>query len=327
MYQGKLRKITMVLFVLYALLVVYFLFIGFNRASSNVDQGMRYSLIPNGIPLNFPMGRDFKLWLFNLGNFIAFVPFGIIVPLLFRCSFIRFISLFIVSITILEIVQMVTRLGSFDIDDIMINTLGASVGYWSQRMVKHHRDQVKGMITIILTAIVFSVGTFTVVSSMNHYLTNKGGEVIALDELALSDGSVLWDEHLSEIKIGETLVEPSLNLYSKNNRPTNEFTYVLNGNYTNITGNVAILVDEAAPANDDRIDIIFIADGSEIYGLGYRGGELTTPDSFQIPLQGVNELTIKIVNDSTNSYVVMWDLALTEASRVHRAINRIRSLF
>lgn len=106
MYQGKLRKITIILLALYTVLTFYFLYIGFNRAAFLQDSSMRYSLIPEGIPLHFPMGRSFQLWFFELGNFIAFIPFGIVIPLLFRCSFIRFITLFILSITILEILQM-----------------------------------------------------------------------------------------------------------------------------------------------------------------------------------------------------------------------------
>jgi glycopeptide antibiotics resistance protein len=86
------------------------------------------------------MGRSFNLWFFELGNFVAFIPFGVVIPLLFRSNFIRFITIFILSITILEILQMLSRLGSFDIDDIIINTFGAAVGFWAQRVVHLDRD-------------------------------------------------------------------------------------------------------------------------------------------------------------------------------------------
>lgn len=116
---------------------------------------------------------------FELGNFVAFIPFGIVIPLLFRCHFIRFITLFILSITILEILQMLSRLGSFDIDDIIINTLGAAVGFWSQRLVRRDRDKFKGICRIILTAIVLSIGVIAIVGGINNYLDNGGGEVAA----------------------------------------------------------------------------------------------------------------------------------------------------
>jgi glycopeptide antibiotics resistance protein len=131
------------------------------------------------------MGRDFQIWFFELGNFVAFIPFGIVFPLLFRCNFIRFIILFILSITILEILQMLTRLGSFDIDDIIINTLGAAVGFWAQRFVYRDRDKFKGICRIILTASVLSIGVIAVVGGINNYLEKGGGEVVALNELTI----------------------------------------------------------------------------------------------------------------------------------------------
>jgi len=158
MDQGKLRKITILLLALYTMLTLYFLYLGFNRASFLQDSSLRYSLIPDGIPLHYPMGRNFQLCFFELGNFVAFIPFGIVIPLLFRCNFIRFISLFILSITILEILQILSRLGSFDIDDIIINTLGAAVGFWAQRLVHRVRDKLKGIFRISLVAIVLSIG-------------------------------------------------------------------------------------------------------------------------------------------------------------------------
>lgn len=70
---------------------------------------------------------------------------------------------------------MISRLGAFDIDDILINSLGAAVGYGAQRIIKHHRNTLKGFIQIFLTAIIFSIGTITVVGGLNQYLDNVDG--------------------------------------------------------------------------------------------------------------------------------------------------------
>lgn len=330
LYQGKSRKFIIVLLSLYTCLTFYFLFLGFDRSSSSLDQGLRYSLSPQGIPLHSPMGRDFKIWFFEMGNFIAFIPFGVIIPLLFRCGFIRFISIFILCITMLETLQMISRLGAFDIDDILINTLGAAVGYGAQRIVKHHRTTLKGFIRIFLTAIIFSIGMVTIVGGLNHYLDNVDGKSVALNELVSSDGAVVWDEELSGFTVGQTNVEPQINLYSRKKQKTNEFSYLLNRKYKNMTGCFAIPDDVVRTTSNESITVSFIADGTEIYSLvvSANSGE-NQLDSFQTPLKGVNELTIKVMNGSSNlmTNIVMWDITLTEANTGQKFINSIKSMF
>lgn len=334
MYRGKLRKTTIILLALYTVLTLYFLYIGFNRASFLQDSSLRYSLIPQGIPLHFPMGRDFQIWFFELGNFVAFIPFGIVIPLLFRCNFIRFITLFILSITILEILQMLFRLGAFDIDDIIINTLGAAVGFWAQQLVHRDRDRFKGICRIILTAIVLSIGVTAIVGGINNYLEKGGGDVVALNELTLKDGSILWDETLLSFTAVRKKVEPQINMYSRKNTRTNELTYLLNGKYTKMAGYVAIPDDVINTTSKGKSDIIFIADGTEIYSLGLsaKSGE-NQITSFQVPLNGANELTIKLINDDSNptTNAVMWDITLTEVNTGQKIINsikkKLRSLF
>jgi len=336
MYQGKLRRITMILLAGYTLLTVYFLYIGFGRSAFIQDSGFRYNLIFGGIPLHFPMGRDFQIWFFELGNFVAFIPFGIVIPLLYRCSFVRFIILFILSITLLETLQMLSRLGAFDVDDIVVNTLGAAVGFWAQRFVSRGRDTFKGFFKILLTAAVFSIGVIAIIGGINHYLAKGGSEVAALNELTLKDGTVLWDETLSSFTVDGQKVEPQINMYSRKNTRTNEFTYLLNGNYTKMTGYVTIPDDVIDAATQGRSDIVFIADGTEIYSLGLlyaKGEEKNQLTSFQIPLNGATELTIKFTNDDLNPIMnaVMWDTTLTEVNVGQRVINlikeKVRSLF
>lgn len=71
-------------------------------------------------------------------NVTAFFPFGILVPMLRRgCRYLLatffgacFFSLF------LETTQLVTLLGEFDVDDIILNTLGAVIGMAGYAAVK-----------------------------------------------------------------------------------------------------------------------------------------------------------------------------------------------
>lgn len=75
---------------------------------------------------------NFNIRVENLaGNIIGFMPFGFILPLLSK----RFQKLgaivaatFCLSLTF-EILQLVFEFGSFDVDDLILNTLGGMLGY------------------------------------------------------------------------------------------------------------------------------------------------------------------------------------------------------
>lgn len=229
---------------------------------------------------------------------------------------------------------MLSRLGSFDSDDIIVNTLGAAVGFWAQRFVHRDRDTFKGISRIILNALVLSIGVIVIVGGTNHYLEKGGGKVIALNDLPLIDGSVLWDETLVSFTAIRERVEPQVNMYSRKNPRTNEFTYPLNGKYTKVAGYAVIPDDVISTANTGINDIIFSADGAEIYSLSLsanRGENQII--SFQIPVNGAKELTVNMINNNPNAATtaVMWDITLTEVNTGQRFINiikdKINSLF
>jgi glycopeptide antibiotics resistance protein len=72
------------------------------------------------------------------GNFIMLLPLGIFLPILYKnlSSFIKvlFISLFI-SITI-ELIQLINNSRRTDIDDVILNTSGALVGFLIYKLVQ-----------------------------------------------------------------------------------------------------------------------------------------------------------------------------------------------
>lgn len=76
-------------------------------------------------------GFTTQLWLNVLLNVAMFVPLGILLPLLLKCSRKWYVALaegFGTSLLI-EIVQYITARGFFDIDDLFNNTLGSMIGY------------------------------------------------------------------------------------------------------------------------------------------------------------------------------------------------------
>jgi glycopeptide antibiotics resistance protein len=73
---------------------------------------------------------NLRTWSVNvIGNVAVFIPFGIAYPYLLGWKLFRFTSSFIAILFILELLQLVLRQGSFDIDDVLLNTIGAVIGY------------------------------------------------------------------------------------------------------------------------------------------------------------------------------------------------------
>ena len=65
------------------------------------------------------------------GNVVGFMPYGFILPVITRrrrSGFLIILSGFCISLTV-EVIQLVTKVGSFDVDDIILNTLGVALGY------------------------------------------------------------------------------------------------------------------------------------------------------------------------------------------------------
>ena len=66
-----------------------------------------------------------------IGNSIMLLPLGIFIPLIFR-KLSRFILVFIICLLVsvcIELMQLITSHRSADIDDVILNTSGAAVGY------------------------------------------------------------------------------------------------------------------------------------------------------------------------------------------------------
>ena len=73
-----------------------------------------------------------------LGNILAFTPMGFLLPTLFDgCEKLKNILhvAFLVSLSI-EITQLIFSLGSCDIDDIILNVLGAVIGFAGYKALK-----------------------------------------------------------------------------------------------------------------------------------------------------------------------------------------------
>ena len=65
-----------------------------------------------------------------IGNIIPFMPIGLLAPLVFRSiSWQKALVLGVVTGLTFEVMEVVFRVGIFDIDDVILNGLGVMIGY------------------------------------------------------------------------------------------------------------------------------------------------------------------------------------------------------
>jgi glycopeptide antibiotics resistance protein len=133
-----LRRIN---FVGLAVLTAYVLFISwrlFFYAYSNNYRGqmssISYNLIPFKTIVNYLVnsGRvNFDVWIYNLaGNVAAFMPLGFLLPVAFKgMKASKTFAIAFVLILTAEGLQLLSRRGVFDVDDLLLNMLGSIIGY------------------------------------------------------------------------------------------------------------------------------------------------------------------------------------------------------
>lgn len=113
----------------YTLVMLYFMFFGMGRSQyeHNIVRIVPIYSTIEYIEQAFSWKEDVAI---VLGNLIMFIPYGFLGWVLPKCKNIKYLIInFVSAITIVEALQYFTRLGVFDIDDIMINTIGVYFGY------------------------------------------------------------------------------------------------------------------------------------------------------------------------------------------------------
>ena len=65
------------------------------------------------------------------GNILAFIPFALFIPLIFKRvnKYYKFLIIMVIIVLQIEILQFITMSGACDIDDVILNLLGASIAY------------------------------------------------------------------------------------------------------------------------------------------------------------------------------------------------------
>lgn len=148
------------LFAAYILVLLYFTIFSESLGRKGMpDDALRYNLIPFTEIRRFWVYREqLGMWacFMNIfGNIIAFMPCGYLLPSMSdkrRTLTSNLLSGFSISLMI-ECTQLVFRVGSFDVDDLMLNTLGAVSGFAVWAAVHSYADLLMKERTVIIREI------------------------------------------------------------------------------------------------------------------------------------------------------------------------------
>ena len=129
----KSYPLMVIFFMTYIVLLFYLLFFS-ESYGRTTDSGYRYNFELFKEIKRFWYNRDTLGWssVVNLfGNIVAFAPFGFFLPMLCRIGKNVFgcVALSAVFSFCVESVQLYTKVGAFDVDDIFLNSVGGLVGY------------------------------------------------------------------------------------------------------------------------------------------------------------------------------------------------------
>lgn len=146
----KLQKCGWVFFVAYLIVLTYFMFFAesFGR-TSHTQTEYAYNLELFKEIRRFYIYRHqlgMRAVLLNLaGNVIGFVPFGFFLPVVSRRGR-RWYNAFFIGFSLslcIETVQLIFKVGSFDVDDLFLNTLGGILGFCLYKRVQRIRVRRK----------------------------------------------------------------------------------------------------------------------------------------------------------------------------------------
>lgn len=129
-----LRAFGKVLFLLYVGFLIYFLFLAEWYGRTGVSEEYRYNLELFREIKRFIIYRDqlgaFAVFANLAGNILIFVPYGFFISMASRSRGFFKTLFFSMGLSLcVEITQLFSRVGSFDVDDILLNTVGGVVGH------------------------------------------------------------------------------------------------------------------------------------------------------------------------------------------------------
>lgn len=132
----RIRAFGKLLFVLYLIFLIYFLIFSDWYGREGVLEEYSYNLVLFKEIKRFIVYREtlggFAVFTNLFGNILIFMPYGFFISMASRERgfFKTLLYSFGLSLCV-EIFQLFSKVGSFDVDDILLNTAGGVLGYLS----------------------------------------------------------------------------------------------------------------------------------------------------------------------------------------------------
>ncbi|MDD6551000.1 MAG: VanZ family protein [Lachnospiraceae bacterium] len=143
--EGLKQVLGAILFVVYLIVLVYLLFFAESYGRTSVTE-MRYNFIPfheiKRYLTNIDRIGPWLVFINVFGNILIFLPFGYLVSFFWRKK--RFIAMKVFFLSMIfscaiELAQLLTRVGSCDVDDVILNTTGGLIGSLLYLLFRHCR--------------------------------------------------------------------------------------------------------------------------------------------------------------------------------------------
>ena len=144
------KKAIMVIGIIYGLALLYVLFLRSLGATYQWTYTGYLNAMHNFVPLKsvyillttpvMSMQVLIRFAVNFVGNIVLFIPWGVLLPTFFNKLrlFKPFLVLTLFVLVLVETIQIFAMLGSFDVEDILLNVSGACIGFacykkWSKR--------------------------------------------------------------------------------------------------------------------------------------------------------------------------------------------------
>jgi len=293
------RKIIFAITIFYTLFILYYLFFAFGRLGK-VDQitGRTFIFLPSDffrMPGLSDLLHPTLMDLVSFGNIAAFIPFGILIPLLYRINFIRFMALFFLSILVMETIQALTLLGSFDVNDAIKNSLGASVGFGAYKLGIRTKNIWGNIAATGISCIILLIGVWGFCGIVDKAFTKEEGPLVAINELKDSTGNISTGTRLYSLKIGGQDVDPKYNVFGVEGKNIETYTYTCKEKL------IFSLYYGIPDQTDDYGRLSVSVDGREV--LSASAEYQNRPELFEFPIEPVSDITIIIEGNEK-----IWDV-------------------
>lgn len=125
--------------------------------------------------------------------------------------------------------QALTHLGSFDVDDVISNTLGAAIGFIAYKVGCSSKISYKKLIASALSIGVLLVGVIVISETINYVVAKRESPIQALHDVKEMNGTMPMTENLPSFTVAGKKIEPKMNVYysegdKENRTPTSWVT-------------------------------------------------------------------------------------------------------